>query len=130
MVRVAVLLLVGLALGALAGCGGGAEAVQLTAADSGSTVSLEPGQEIEIRLDSNQTTGFRWNLTKEPETAVLELVGSEYEEPGGDVVGQGGTEVWTFRAVAAGSAALELGYFRTFEPENVEGTFTLDVDVS
>jgi inhibitor of cysteine peptidase len=117
----------------LAACGGGEPgAVELTAADSGTTVTLEAGQQVEISLESNASTGFQWNLAGEPDAAVLELVSSTYVEPetSDDVVGAPGTEIWTFEAVGTGTTSVELAYFRPFEPETVGGTFSLTVDVS
>jgi inhibitor of cysteine peptidase len=114
-------------------CGGGEPAtVELTAADSGTSVTLEPGQQLQISLESNPSTGFRWNLVQEPDANVLILVSSTYVEPVTDdqVVGAPGTEVWTFEAAAAGTTSLELAYFRSFEPENVGGTFSLNAEVT
>jgi inhibitor of cysteine peptidase len=123
-------LAVAVGLLALAACGGGApEPVELTSADDGTTVELEEGQELVIRLESNQTTGFRWNLVEAPPEETLEQVSAEYEEPEDGLVGEGGTEVWTFRAAGPGEGALKLGYFRPFEPDDVQGTFTVTVEV-
>jgi inhibitor of cysteine peptidase len=118
------------ALLALAACGGDGEPLDISAADSGATVSVETGQSLVITLESNLTTGFQWNLVGEPEAGVLTLVGSEYIAPEDGAVGEGGVEVWTFEGKGAGTTALELSYFRPFDTEDVQGSFTLTVDVS
>jgi inhibitor of cysteine peptidase len=113
----------------LFGACGGDEPVAFTVQDSGKAVTVERGELVTLRLDSNQTTGFRWNLVTEPDPSVLTLVSSGYEEPEDGLVGQGGTEVWRFEAEASGSTSFELAYFRPFDPAVVEGTFALTVTV-
>ncbi len=131
MTRIAVLLTVALSL-ALAACGGEPATVELTQQASGTSVALEPGQQLVVSLESNPSTGFQWNLARQPDGNVLTLVSSTYVEPAttGDVVGAPGTEVWTFEAAGSGTTSFELAYFRSFEPETVEGTFSLEVEVS
>jgi inhibitor of cysteine peptidase len=86
--------------------------VDVTVEDAGSTVELAPEDSLVITLDSNVTTGFAWTLATEPDPAVLEAVGSTYVTPDSDLLGAGGEELWTFRAVAEGSTELELRYER------------------
>ena len=114
----------------LTGCGGGIpDPIELTATDDGASFELVTGQELVIRLESNQTTGFRWIVVEQPDASVLSLISSEYEEPDGGLVGEGGTEVWTFRAGEAGEGPLGLAYARPFEPDDVQGTFTVSIAV-
>jgi len=93
-----------------------APTVELTAADSGSTVTLETGQTLKIALDANRSTGFSWKLD-EPVPALLEQSG----EPGyvveSDGVGAPGTETWTFVARSPGEASVTMVYARPFEAE-------------
>ena len=125
------LLLIAVLIAACGGQGGGGGGtIELTAADSGSTVKAAVGDVVSIALDSNASTGFRWNLVKKPNPSVLQLVSSHYVGPDTGVPGQGGQEVWTFQATGLGTTSLRLAYFRPFEPANVEGTFSLTVDVS
>lgn len=117
---------------ALAACGGGGglDPVELTADDDGSTVELAEGQELVIRLESNQTTGFRWNVVESPPEETLVQVSAEYEEPEDGLVGEGGTEVWTFRAAGRGEGSLRLSYVRPFDPDDIQGTFGVTVRVA
>ena len=126
------LALVALALPACASDGGSGEdlrTVELTLKDTGSTISVRPGDEIVVTLDSNATTGFAWELTVEPMDQVLELLGSEYVRPESELVGAGGQEVWRFRAIGEGTTSLQLTYLRAFSGETAGRPFDLTVVV-
>jgi len=120
---------------ALPSCGSDAETggdprtFDLVADDAGGTLSVRPDDRIVITLESNATTGFAWELTSEPASEVLELVGSEYVEPETDLVGAGGEEVWRFRAMAEGTTSLALTYMRSFSGETAGDPFELTVVV-
>jgi len=108
--RLAAALLTAAALAlVVAGCGGDGEPE--TFADP-SSIEVDAGTEFEITLDSNPTTGYEWNLRREPDAAVVEYVGSEYEadEASEGLDGGGGTETLTFRATDPGSTTIELEY--------------------
>ncbi|HEX9124029.1 MAG TPA: protease inhibitor I42 family protein [Actinomycetota bacterium] len=115
-----------------AACSGAAEAgssVELTAADSGRTIHLRTSDELVVTLDSNASTGFRWMLDVEPNRDVLALVDSRYVPPETDLVGAGGTEVWTFRAAGEGTTRFELRYERS-SGETAGKPFVLTVEVA
>ncbi len=81
------------------------------------TIEVQTGQEFSIRLDSNITTGYSWQLGAPLDGKVLVLVGSQYVEPKTDAVGAGGQEVWTFKAVAPGKTTIALNYLRPWEKD-------------
>jgi len=121
---------------AVAACGdetepasGPPQVVEVTAEDAGTTVELLPDDEVVVTLESNITTGFAWTLSRTPGAEVLELVDSTYVQPETDLVGAGGEEVWTFRAVGAGTTHLELSYERS-SGESAGEPFALTVVVS
>jgi len=120
----------GLALAACGGGGGGGAPadLELTAADAGKTVSVEQGQAVVVALDSNASTGYRWNLVEKPDEAVLGLASSEYTQTG-EALGSPGVETWRFEATGAGKTSLRLAYFRPFDPQDVQGEFELRVEV-
>lgn len=91
----------------------GGRTVELTAADSGTELSLSTGDEVVVTLDSNVTTGFAWQLETEPASEVLDVVGSEYVAPETDLVGAGGQEIWRFVATGEGSTDVVLRYARS-----------------
>lgn len=132
--RVAATLLVLAAL-LLTSCGAndepaeGGRTFDLTAADAGRTLTLRPGDEIVVTLDSNATTGFAWRLDTEPAAEVLDLVKSEYVAPETELVGAGGQEVWRFVATGRGSTRVAMGYERGFSGETAGEPFDLTVVV-
>jgi inhibitor of cysteine peptidase len=101
--------------------------------DAGSQVELEEGQILVVTLESNPTTGYRWEQAENQES-ILEQMGeaefkpSETGEP--PLVGAGGWEIFRFKAISAGQMTLQLVYHRSWE-EGVEPlkTFSLQVVV-
>lgn len=77
-------------------------------------IEAEVGHEFAITLQSNPTTGHRWQLAESLDEC-LELVNSEYKGPEAELVGAGGEEVWTFRGVCQGEAVVTLHYVRPWE---------------
>lgn len=99
-----------------------------TAADSGASITLAPGESFTVVLTGNPTTGYAWEVA-DLDTAVLAGDEPAYEV-GSDLMGAGGTYTWTFTAVAAGETQLELVYHRPWEQVDPLETFTLEVVVS
>ena len=112
----------------LAACSGN-QTVSLTNADTGKTVDLKPGDELEVNLEGNITTGFAWEA-RDFDSAVLELAGGEPEyKSESSLVGAGGVFTFRFKAKAAGSTAVHFIYYRSFEPD-VPPIETFDVSVN
>lgn len=103
--------------------------ISLSQSDNGKTISAAPKQTLSINLESNVTTGFKWNLVGEPDGRILKLVSSKYIEPNNPIPGKGGSENWKFQAVAVGTTTLKLQYFRPFDPKQIAGEFTITVTV-
>jgi inhibitor of cysteine peptidase len=99
-------------LGACGSDGGGAGVV-LDQTDVGTEVSVEVGEQFEVRLESNPTTGYAWQVVEQPDAVTL--VSSEYEAPDTSLVGAGGVEAFVFEGASAGSGELRLEYLRSFE---------------
>jgi predicted secreted protein len=99
--------------------------------DDGGQVELEPGQILIVTLESNPTTGYRWEQVKDQES-ILEQIGeaefkpSETGEP--PLIGAGGWEILRFKAVSAGQMTLELVYHRSWE-EGVDPLETFSIQV-
>lgn len=115
---------------ALSACAAdGTSPLELTGQDSGSRQSLAPGQPLEITLDSNPSTGYRWAIdgTVPPQ---LEQSGEPQYSSESDLAGGGGTEVWRFTGKSAGMGTLRLKYWRSFEPTAVpDDSFEVSIDV-
>ena len=78
-------------------------------------ITVKAGQEFKISLPSNPTTGYGWQFAKHPEAQVLKLLGSEFKPAQSRLMGAGGTQVWTFKALAQGKTTLALNYVRAWE---------------
>ncbi len=78
-------------------------------------IAVQTGTQFTITLPSNVTTGYSWRLAKEPDPKILKFVSSTYVESSGTAIGRGGTEVWTFQAVAKGSQTVKMDYARPWE---------------
>ena len=107
-------------------CGGDDEPLVLTADRSGSEVEVGAGEEFEVRLESNPSTGYAWQVSETTDPAIVTLTSATYVE--GDAtdperVGASGTEVFVFRAGTEGAGVLRLEYARSFDdpivPERV-----------
>ena len=104
-------------LAALAGCGGGTSANGKTYTISSPNINASAGDEFIIQLDSNQTTGFQWGVAGSLDPSVVKKVSSKYvpdANPSGKM-GAGGKELWTFKAVKAGTATIAMTYTQPFD---------------
>lgn len=131
---VLVILIAGLAA-ATAGCGGQTNAdggpVKLTEADNGKTITVEAGDDVQVILNGNPTTGYSWTATVGDKTVVQQQGDPAYAQESTDpsVVGAGGTYTFTFEAAAAGQTTLTLDYARSFE-EGVAPIQTYSVTIT
>ncbi|CAD6493560.1 MAG: Chagasin family peptidase inhibitor I42 [Candidatus Argoarchaeum ethanivorans] len=92
-------------------------------------VSLE--KTLAVTLDSNPTTGFRWNLRENSNEGVLQLVGNEFVIAGAiepPPPGTGGKEVWIFEARRRGASKISMEYIRLWE-KDVEPAETFGLTV-
>lgn len=117
MLRITIALITTATLLLVGGCGStGASTRQLYEQDSGQTVELRTGDQLEIILDGNPTTGYTWEQT-EGDGAVVKLAGEPSYTSESTLVGAGGTYVFRFAAAAPGQTTLTLIYHRSFEPD-------------
>lgn len=114
---------------ALIGCSlvRGTPDLELTADDDGTEQFVRVGQDLIITLESNQTTGYKWDLDGDLPS------GLESERPvytsESEAIGAGGTEKWVFHAVTPGEqGVVRLKYWRSFE-ETVPPIETFEVRV-
>lgn len=105
------------ALVALSAACGGSDAPETGHSDPRQPIRVAPGGEFQLVLKSNQSTGYQWILADSLPPGVVTLVSARYQvDPryaGNN--GAGGTERWTFRALAPGRAAIPLVYARPWE---------------
>jgi len=104
-------------------------------APAGSSVSEEVeiavGGSLVVHLESNPTTGFKWELSDITDQTVLKQDGeAEFVPPEEAIPGAGGKEIWTFEALKAGTSTISMEYSRPWEGgEKAEWTYTLTVTV-
>lgn len=109
----------GLAAGLLATACASRELPLLTEAEDGTTVVLAVGEELRLRLESNPSTGYAWEIV-DAAGGVLAAVGEPTwvpDPPDGAFVGRGGLATWHFRAVREGEGHLRLAYRRPWEKD-------------
>ncbi len=95
----------------LTGC---TQKVKVDAAMNGTTLEVDRGQEVVLKLDANPTTGYDWELI-EVDPAILSQVGDVDYKADSMLIGSGGVNTYTFEAVASGSTRLKLVYRRSWE---------------
>jgi copper homeostasis protein (lipoprotein) len=98
---------------------------------TGGDTSLKIGGVLEVRLESNHTTGYSWVQTPAANPILTRLGAAAYEEkPAGGKTGVGGMEIWKFKAVQAGKQSLRFEYRRPWEKDVAAAkTVTFNVTV-
>ncbi|MCB2190963.1 MAG: protease inhibitor I42 family protein [Deltaproteobacteria bacterium] len=100
------------------------------------TLVVKKGQVFQVSLEANHTTGYKWMLAKVPNSKVVKLVTNNYQQAkakspdGKPLVGAGGHETWTFKAMGPGKAMIVLNYARPWEKDKEPAkTRSLEVEV-
>lgn len=84
-----------------------------SAADSGSSITLDLGEVFEVALAENPTTAYRWHVTITPPKAIASE-GNDLQSQS-KAVGAGGERHFHFRAAQAGSFELACLRYRAWE---------------
>ena len=135
MVVVVFVLMAALAAVAAAGCSSanaGAGPLALTDNDNGKAFTVKVGDIITVVIPGNMTTGYSWAAAlSEKDAALLQQQGEPVYAQGsnGSVVGAGGTFTFTFKAAAAGQAALKLAYARPWENGAPAQTYEVELTI-
>ena len=132
MVLIAVVAIMSLGLFGCSSAGPAASsAVSVDDSSSGKQVEIAAGGTLTVTLESNQTTGFQWELKSVGDTSVLQSQGGTYNAPEDTgMVGAGGEEVWTFKALKPGTSSLSMEYSQPWDGGTKAGqTFDLTVVV-
>jgi len=89
-------------------CGGKADSLKVT--DPTKPIQVNAGDEFQILIEANATTGYHWEIIGELDK--VEFVGNDYTSTSeAGLVGGGGVELWTFKAINAGETQVFFGYF-------------------
>ncbi|MEC7289517.1 MAG: protease inhibitor I42 family protein [Pseudomonadota bacterium] len=110
------------------GLEGAAPVQTFTDPESGTTVTLRPGGELNLKLDSNPTTGYYWYLKDIDASLVDQISEGYFADPAPEgMVGSGGHQMFVFEALTTGKADLVLSYERS--PQDVAETLKLKIKV-
>jgi inhibitor of cysteine peptidase len=95
-------------------------------------VDLRANQNLIVNLPANPSTGYRWEIVKYDED-LLTLNSRDYKQreaaPG--LVGVGGTESFSFKALKPGQTRLVMRYARAHpNPEDTAEDFTLEIGIN
>jgi len=78
-------------------------------------VSAVAGRSIVLKLESNKTAGYEWQLAEPVDETMLHLEKTEYLPHETRLIGAGGIEKWTFTALKEGKTVIFLKYVRPWE---------------
>lgn len=92
------------------------------------TINLEPEDQLVLYIPANATTGYQWVLKDDFEEKFVQLHSTDYVEPDSELMGAGGTSVWTFKANEEGVTTLAFEYIRPWETD-VEPEIVLLIQV-
>ena len=120
------------AVAAVAGCGSHSASpspsgVVVTEDQSGQRITLSPGSTLEVRLISNPSAGFDWQITS-PDSPVLGTPSSGFARSTSGAIGAAGTAWWKYTVQGRGTSTLRLEYRRSWEA-STERVFSIEVDV-
>jgi inhibitor of cysteine peptidase len=107
------------------------QSVTLTQEQNGKSGAFSNGATLAVRLPSNGTTGYTWEVDQLP--AMLRLVEEEYEAPATTpgLAGEGGVQTLTFRTTKSGEGRLRLVYRQPWDKTATPAetfTYSLRVD--
>ena len=88
--------------------------VVLTERDNGSSISVYKGQELVIELNSNPSTGYRWEVVESNEN-ILRFMGMEFGEPETNLFGAPQKQIIRFEVNDTGICSPKLVYQRPWE---------------
>ena len=132
-VLASVMLLLIMTLLFLSGCGGKAKdtPVSVGSDKNGQAITVKQQASLAVRLESNPTTGFRWELAQCDKSVLMPQGEPVYEAAKSDqlVMGGGGWETFQFKPQKTGQTHLKLIYHRTFE-KDVPPAQVYDLDVT
>jgi inhibitor of cysteine peptidase len=92
-----------------------ATTVSVSDADNGKTVLVPVGCRLVVRLASNITTGYLWRVVTGNPAHLRQDGEATYDSPDAQLLGAGGTQVFTFTALEADRTQLVLEYIRPWE---------------
>lgn len=83
--------------------------------ESPSNILEKAGDVFSIALDSNRTTGYKWDLVSISDRKIVAYIRNEYKPVKTALIGSGGMEYWYFKAIKPGKAIITMKYSRPWE---------------
>lgn len=115
----------------LAGCSLVTEKLpQITIADKGNNFDFPVGQQFQVVLPSNQSTGYQWQVD-DITAGVLEQVNNEYQlsdKYKENIVGAGGEEIWTFKVLKVERSHIVMKYRRPWDKLDIANEFLVTIN--
>ena len=117
---------------ALVLCGCGPDIYQLNEIDNGKTIRCSKGDQLVITLPANPTTGYSWQVYRQPSSEHLVLTKSIFNEVKGNrrMVGLPGTYSFFYTVTGPGKEGISLIYSRSWEDKAPAGRFEMLVDAT
>jgi inhibitor of cysteine peptidase len=89
--------------------------------DASQLINVKANQEFTIALEANPTTGYDWQPVFD--SGVLSQVKKDYQQDdhsGKPLVGSGGTDFFTYKALKTGETKITFTYYRSWETPKAE----------
>lgn len=80
-------------------------------------LQVRVGERFIIRLESNRTTGYQWQLVQEPYTSIVKVDTVIYKTKASGLTGAGGEELWYLTPLEPGETTLIFQYCRVWEKD-------------
>lgn len=124
------LVLLGACMAAFVACAVGCTAAQGTAVEVTDGRAQFSQGELEVQLDANPTTGYEWTCAIEGDAVTAEgdnyVASGDGNEP---KAGEGGVQLFAFKASGSGEATLTFTYARSWESTDSDKAITLKATV-
>ncbi len=94
------------------------QASSVKSSNNSGIIETKAGETFMIKLESNPTTGYSWRLA-ELKSGIVEKISNVYKQTATEerLVGSGGIEEWTFKALAKGKVTITFEYVRPWEKD-------------
>lgn len=90
---------------------------------------ISKGENFQIELVSNPTTGYSWKWVNRKSDSVVDTIGYEYLPGSPGLVGSGGKEIWKFIGLKIGIDTLYFEYNRVWKPNSTVSTKKIIINV-
>ena len=85
--------------------------------NNSNVIRTNVSKDFTIALDSNPTTGYKWEIASPFNTKLLKLIDSNYIPAETHLIGAPGKEDWVFRAIKQGKTIISFNYLRPWEKD-------------